>query len=81
VIKPVSADSLRKKGNIRGHSRRLSAISASRPANRESGDRIEYGKNPDFRPVSVSLGKPSRMPDCLAGDAVLIAPVSGLIPC
>jgi hypothetical protein len=54
VIKPVSADSLRKKGNIRGHSRRLSAISLPRSKDRESGDPGVCEISRDFR-ASLAL--------------------------
>jgi hypothetical protein len=45
------------------------------------GDGIEYTKSPDFQPIHASLGKPGATLQCLAGDAVLIAPVSCEIPC
>jgi hypothetical protein len=68
-------------GNVRGQGRRLSAISTSRSANRESGDKIERAKSRDFRPILAFLGEPGRTHEWLAGDAVLIAPVSTQIPC
>jgi hypothetical protein len=37
-------------------------------------------EKPDFRPILAFLGEPGRTPQWLAGDAVLIAPVSGQIP-
>jgi hypothetical protein len=56
-------------------------ISTSSPATRESRDGSECAKSPDFRPILASLAEPGRTHECLAGDAVLIAPVSAQIPC
>jgi hypothetical protein len=67
-------------GNIRGQGRRLSAISTSSPANWEPGDQIECAKSRDFRRILAFPGEPGRTHDWLAGDAVLIAPVSPQIP-
>jgi hypothetical protein len=52
----------------------------------KSGDpgvqrRKRMRQKPDFRPILVSLGKLGQTQECLAGDAVLIAPVSRQIPC
>ncbi|WMT77370.1 3-hydroxyacyl-CoA dehydrogenase NAD-binding domain-containing protein [Bradyrhizobium sp. Ash2021] len=50
-------------GNIRGQDRRLSAISPSSSAIRESRDEIECAKSRDFRPILACLGEPGRTPD------------------
>ncbi|MDB5581887.1 MAG: hypothetical protein JWR80_7063 [Bradyrhizobium sp.] len=71
----------RQNGNIRGDGRRLSLISAPTSANREARDESECAKSPDFPPILASLRKFGRMQKCLAGDAVLIAPVSTQNPC
>ena len=34
-----------------------------------------------FRPILACLREPGRMPECVAGDAVMIAPVSRKNPC
>src|ERR1700722_3286850 len=59
AIELVFAHSLRKKRNIRGHGRRLSAKIMSRAA-RESRDEFECVKSRDFRPTLASPGQPSR---------------------
>jgi len=38
-------------------------------------------EKPDFRLLCASLAEPGQTQDWLAGDAVMIAPVSGQIPC
>jgi hypothetical protein len=38
-------------------------------------------KSRDFRPILSSLGRPGQAREWVAGDAVLIAPVSRPIPC
>jgi len=47
---------------------------------RECGDRSRIKKAPAFAAFRVFLGCPVRPLDCLAGDAVLVAPVSKQIP-
>jgi len=61
--------------------RRLSAISAPRLGERERGDQVERTKTPDFRACEAQVVNCRQPQDCLAGDAVMIAPVSGQIPC
>jgi len=68
-------------GNIRGRGRRLSAVGAGRTASWESGDEAECVKSTYLRPNLVFLGERSPTLECLAGDAVHIAPVSSQIPC
>jgi hypothetical protein len=38
-------------------------------------------EKPGFRPILAFLGTLDETAECLAGDAVLIAPVSRQIPC
>jgi hypothetical protein len=42
----------------------------------ESRDKIECAKSPNFRAILASLGELGETHECLAGDAVHIAPVS-----
>jgi hypothetical protein len=56
-------------------------ISTSSSANWEFGDGIGYAKSRHFRPNLAFFGSLAQMPEWLAGDAVLIAPVSSQIPC
>jgi hypothetical protein len=81
VIAPGLRQQSPKNGNVRGRDRRLSAVDAPRLGNWEPGDLIKCAESLDFRPYLAFLGKPGRTPDCLAGDAVQIAPVSRQIPC
>ena len=55
-------------------------ISTSSSANWEFGDGIGYAKSRHFRPNLAFFGSLVQMPEWLAGDAVLIAPVSKQIP-
>ena len=81
----LSAPSLRRQSpqnaNICGYGQRLSGISASISASRESGDGSECAKCRDFRPIFASFRSAGRSRECLAGDAVQIALVSSQIPC
>ena len=64
------------------NSRRLSAISDRNLPNWESGDRSPKPQKPAIGGlVYYSRYAPVVRPDCLAGAAVLIAPVSTQIPC
>jgi len=47
----------------------------------ESGDKVEYAKSSDFRACEAQVANRRQPQDWLAGDAVLIAPVSTRIPC
>jgi len=64
-------------GNFRGQGRRLLAISPQRLRDRESGDKVERAKTKDFRACETQVVNLGRTQDFLAGDAVLIVPVSG----
>ena len=50
-------------------------------ADKPPRDSAEYKKARHFRVFLDELGEATECPDCLAGDAVLIAPVSRAIPC
>ena len=81
MIEQVSADSLRKTGIFAEKAGDFSAISTSSLAKRESRDEGECAKSRHFRPnftFPEVTGQPS---EWVAGDAVLIAPVSTQIPC
>ena len=75
---PVSADSLRKNGNIRGHGRRLSPIGALRLPIWESGDEFKRAKTADFRPNLAFPGELDQTPDCLAGAGGFEPPYGGI---
>jgi hypothetical protein len=81
VIEPGLRRRSLQNGNIRGRGWRLSPIGALRLPIWESGDEIKRAKSRHFRPYLAFLGELGRTSECLAGDAVLIAPVSVLIPC
>jgi hypothetical protein len=48
---------------------------------RESGDKVECAKGRDFRAYEAQVANYRLTQEWLAGDAVLIAPVSTQIPC
>lgn len=81
VIEPVSNNCLRKNGNLSECGRRLSAISASGNGDPEPWRLIEFAKSPEFRAAAVQVVNCSELQDWVAGDAVLIAPVSSQIAC
>jgi hypothetical protein len=76
VLELVSAHSSPQNGNICGQGRRLSPISTSTSANRESGDKIECAKSPDSRPIPASLVELGLTHEWVAVGVVPIAPVS-----
>jgi hypothetical protein len=47
---------------------------------RELGDKVECAKSRDFRACEAQVANYRLTQECLAGDAVLIAPVSKQIP-
>jgi hypothetical protein len=69
-----------KNGHISRNYRRLSTIPPRNQLDWESGDdRITKARH--WRPFRNGPAPIPRSPCCLAGDAVLIAPVSRQIPC
>jgi hypothetical protein len=81
VIEPSLRRQSLQNGNIPGHGRRLSPICVLRLPIREPGDEVNRAKCRHFRPILAFPGEFGQTPDCLAGDPVLIAPVSTQIPC
>jgi hypothetical protein len=81
AIAPSLCQQSPQNGNICGQGWRLWAFFAPGSASRESGDKIKCAKPRHFRPYLALLRETGRTQDCLAGAGVLIAPVSGLIPC
>ncbi len=56
--------------------RRLSAISSRRLGERKLGDQVERAKSPDFRACEAQVVNSRKPQDWVAGDAVVIAPIS-----
>ena len=74
--KPVSGRSLRKTGIIADVVGDFRQLASPKSWHWEPRDEIECAKSRDFRPYYAFLWEPGRTSECLAGDAVHIAPVS-----
>jgi hypothetical protein len=81
VIELVSADSLRKTGIFPNWAGDFSAFGRLRRQIWSVETTGEQGKPRCLRPFRALMGNGVREQDWLAGDAVLIAPVSSRIPC
>ena len=60
---------------------RLSTLSTRRLEEREPGDQVEHAKSPDFWGCEAQVVTCREPQNCVAGDAVVIEPVSSAIPC